>query len=119
MDDVRVLMSTLRDHGLQLWVHNGELRFRCPSGFVSANLLSEMRRFKNELIALLEGSSAASAQSLALEPRPPVLPLSYMQEGLWFLNQLGLLGPAYNFPTILKLEGALDLTLLEIGRAHV
>ena len=33
------------------------------------------------------------------------LPLSYAQERLWFLEQLGLVGFAYNIPMALRLQG--------------
>lgn len=40
-------------------------------------------------------------------------PLSHAQEGLWFLEQLGLVGAAYNMPWMLQLEGTLDAAALE------
>ncbi|MFC5743625.1 non-ribosomal peptide synthetase [Dyella tabacisoli] len=50
---------------------------------------------------------------LTVAHRPPELPLSFAQERLWFLDQLGLVGPSYNMATALQLEGALDLDALE------
>jgi amino acid adenylation domain-containing protein len=52
---------------------------------------------------------------------PPLIPqergntvsLSYAQERLWFLDQLGLVGPAYNATMALRLEGKLNLGALE------
>ena len=41
------------------------------------------------------------------------LPLSFAQERLWFLEQLGVVGPTYNVPLALGLEGELDLRALE------
>jgi amino acid adenylation domain-containing protein len=41
------------------------------------------------------------------------LPLSFAQERLWFLDQLGLVGPAYNMSLALRLKGALNLDALE------
>jgi len=41
------------------------------------------------------------------------LPLSFAQERLWFLEQLGMVGPAYNIPVTLRLEGVLDVVALE------
>ena len=51
----------------------------------------------------------------ALQPqeRPADIPLSFAQERLWFLDQLGLLGAAYNIPWVLRLSGRLDSTSLE------
>jgi amino acid adenylation domain-containing protein len=41
------------------------------------------------------------------------LPLSFGQEGLWFLHQLDGLGAAYNLPLHLRLTGELNLAVLE------
>src|SRR6185437_4945597 len=46
------------------------------------------------------------------EPRAAA-PCSYSQEGLWFLDHLGLIGAAYNVPLALKLSGTLNETALE------
>ncbi|MDY6946861.1 MAG: amino acid adenylation domain-containing protein [Pseudomonadota bacterium] len=40
-------------------------------------------------------------------------PLSYAQERLWFLEQLGLVGAAYNMAATIQLEGRLDIAALE------
>ena len=60
---------------------------------------------------------------LVPQERGPVLPLSYAQERLWFLDQLGLVGPAYNMTMHLRLEGRLDVPALqrsfnELTRRH-
>ncbi|MEM1253383.1 MAG: amino acid adenylation domain-containing protein [Cyanobacteria bacterium P01_H01_bin.21] len=41
------------------------------------------------------------------------LPLSYAQESLWFLNQLEGIGPTYNMPMPLRLQGQLNIAALE------
>jgi len=41
------------------------------------------------------------------------IPLSFAQERLWFLDQLGLVGIAYNITTVLRLIGGLDYDTLE------
>ena len=51
--------------------------------------------------------------------RPAVLPLSYAQERLWLLEQIGGLGSAYNMPAAVRLRGALDVAALERAFAAV
>ena len=41
------------------------------------------------------------------------IPLSFAQERLWFLDQLGLVGAAYNVPLVLRLMGELNEVALE------
>ncbi|MFB8007956.1 condensation domain-containing protein, partial [Nocardia sp. NPDC056000] len=45
--------------------------------------------------------------------RPAVLPLSFGQARLWFLNRFESGSAAYNMPFILRLSGALDAAVLE------
>ena len=45
--------------------------------------------------------------------------LSYAQERLWFLDQLGLVGAAYNMPMALRLEGNLNVGALERSFAEL
>jgi amino acid adenylation domain-containing protein len=56
-------------------------------------------------------------------PRPGPLPLSYAQQRLWFLEQLGLSGHAYNLLDLIRLRGRLSVAALarslqEIIRRH-
>ena len=79
-------------------------------------------------IRALRAQSAQPGKRLRVPPlvageRGDTLQLSYAQEGLWFLDQLGLVGPAYNMSMALKLEGelnvdALDRSLSELIRRH-
>src|SRR5262249_38751606 len=54
------------------------------------------------------GPSVAGVPSVPLE----VVPLSFAQQRLWFLEQLGDLGTAYHIPWMVHLRGALDPRLL-------
>src|ERR1700730_12506058 len=51
--------------------------------------------------------------ALVPQERGDALPLSYAQERLWFLDQLGLVGPAYNVPSSLRLAGKLNVAALQ------
>ena len=56
-----------------------------------------------------------NARGLRDEP----VPVSYAQERLWFLDQLGLVGAAYNMPLALRLSGELDEGALERSFAEL
>ncbi|HEX8242203.1 MAG TPA: amino acid adenylation domain-containing protein, partial [Longimicrobium sp.] len=61
-----------------------------------------------------EVETAARAELPPIEPaaREGRLPLSFAQQRLWFLEQLGGLGSTYHIPTRMRLRGALDRAAL-------
>jgi pristinamycin I synthase-3/4 len=82
-----------------------------------------LRLLAERVEALRRQASGALLPTLTERQRPSLLPLSHAQERLWFLEQLGLVGSAYNIPLALKLEGpldggALESSLREIIRRH-
>ncbi|MBC6447458.1 amino acid adenylation domain-containing protein [Actinokineospora xionganensis] len=54
----------------------------------------------------LDGSTARNA--LVARPRPDVVPLSFAQRRLWFLNRMGGQAGAYALPVAIRLTGDLD-----------
>ena len=55
---------------------------------------------------------AGTANALGPVERPAVIPLSFAQRRLWFLNRFDPGSGAYNIPVVLELEGALDVPAL-------
>ncbi|CAL2088803.1 non-ribosomal peptide synthase/polyketide synthase [Tenacibaculum sp. 190524A02b] len=59
-------------------------------------------------------SKGVSLPAIVAEDRPNQIPLSFSQERLWFLDQFeGTL--AYHIPTIIRIEGKLDIAVLELA----
>ena len=63
--------------------------------------------------------------SLTAAARPPLVPLSYAQEQLWFLYRMAGASPAYNIPLAVRIDGPLDVPAIEsalrdvVGRHEV
>ncbi|MFE2164046.1 non-ribosomal peptide synthase/polyketide synthase [Streptomyces sp. NPDC059447] len=70
---------------------------------------------------LVDGNENAVRTRLVARERPEVLPLSFGQQRMWFLNQLEEqgAGAGYNVPLTLRLSGALDVAALEAALADV
>ncbi|MCB5908820.1 non-ribosomal peptide synthetase [Streptomyces pinistramenti] len=63
-------------------------------------------------VAELLERGATARPALAARPRPPVLPLSFAQQRLWFLDRLES-GPTYNAPVAFRLHGTVDTDALQ------
>lgn len=79
--------------------------------------LRELRRAKSQSTGKMR---LAPLQAMT---RPEHIPLSFAQERLWFLDQLGLAETAYNLPAAIRMKGALDVAALtmsleELVRRH-
>ncbi|MFD7863672.1 amino acid adenylation domain-containing protein [Streptomyces sp. NPDC059783] len=70
------------------------------------------------LAAALDTAGAARPV-LVPQPRPEVLPLSFAQQRLWFLNRSEAPGDTYNVPLVLELDGPLDAEALRRALADV
>ena len=75
-----------------------------------------------ELALRVEGVPSTELPPIVPTPRQDELPLSFAQQRLWFLDQMGM-GGAYNMPLVLRLKGNLDQEALrrafgEIVRRH-
>ncbi|MER7188093.1 amino acid adenylation domain-containing protein, partial [Streptomyces hyaluromycini] len=72
----------------------------------------------SELVAALEEGGQARPP-LTRRPRPAELDASYAQRRMWFLQQLGGPGAAYNVPSVLRIDGSLDVPALSAALGDV
>ncbi len=67
----------------------------------------------------LDQAQAAARPALRPGPRPEVIPLSFAQRRLWFLNHLEGQSPRYNLTLALRIRGTLDQAALELALADL
>ncbi|MCP2339577.1 non-ribosomal peptide synthetase [Actinomadura rupiterrae] len=65
------------------------------------------------------GDGEPSRAALVRRPRPEIVPLSYGQQRLWFLNRFEGPSATYNMPVALRIQGALDESVLRLALADV
>ena len=71
-----------------------------------------------QLASRIGGDEGRLSPLVAME-RPAVVPLSFAQNRLWFLDQLQGPSPVYNLPVALRLRGHLDAEALGAALADV
>jgi amino acid adenylation domain-containing protein len=69
--------------------------------------------------AELRGGHAAQPLPVLRVPRDGLLPLTFAQQRLWFLERMGGIAGVYTIPGALRLRGALDVGALERALAEV
>ncbi|MHC5717801.1 MAG: condensation domain-containing protein, partial [Nostoc sp.] len=82
-----------------------------------------MRSLATKLLAQLTTDVLPSMSLTQQEKNTSIQPLSFTQQGLWFINQLTPDSPTYNIPIIISFKGCINLAVLqdslnEIIRRH-
>ncbi|MDF7662501.1 amino acid adenylation domain-containing protein [Erwiniaceae bacterium L1_54_6] len=96
---MRVVTSIRKNLDRQLTLRD---LFDNPTVRQLAQRLEALPRDDNAFVPALRGKD-----------RQAPLPLSFAQERLWFLDQLGIGGISYNIPWVLQLDGCVDTRALE------
>jgi amino acid adenylation domain-containing protein len=102
----------LRSLGVKLSLDGEQLRISAPKDALTPELREELKARKADLVRFLRQRAGGAAAKIEPAPRTGDLPLSFGQERLWLLQQLGEDFAAYNMPMALRLRGALDTAAL-------
>ena len=107
-------LAKLREAGIGISAQDGKLRLKASKGALSDELRAAITEHKDAILMLLGSGSEPLPQLL---PRSgdagELLPLSYAQQRLWFLDELEPGTPLYNMPFALKVKGRLDTAVLQ------
>ncbi|OBP13477.1 hypothetical protein A5320_18175 [Rheinheimera sp. SA_1] len=112
---VAELITQLKNAGFELHVEAGKLKVRAQKGAMSAEVSEKIKRYKHELIEFLQLDDNATGPLASAAQYVPWL--SYAQQRLWFIDQLGQGSVQYNIPGRLELHIALDIEALRSALA--
>lgn len=106
-------LDQLRIRGVKLWVEGDRLRYNAPRGVINDDVLSELRKRKGELIVALRSEQHVTIDA-AIKPvsRDGLLPLSFAQQRIWFLDELEPENPFYNVALAKRIRGPVDINRL-------
>ena len=114
--DIVEFVNYLRKLDINLFLEGDRLRCNAPQGAITAELKSEMSGRKAEIIAFLQQANIQTTTT-AIAPifrtEQNTFPLSFAQQGLWFLDQLQPNSSFYNIPLAFRLIGQLNIGALE------
>lgn len=122
MKTITQLVAQLANAGIKLQLAGENLRFQAPKGAMTAEMRDQIKARKPELITYLQQAEDAQFAPLLPVKRGTSIPLSFAQQRLWVMDQMGL-GKAFNITTPLRMRGTLDVgalarTFAEIVQRH-
>ncbi|RCJ42320.1 non-ribosomal peptide synthetase [Nostoc minutum NIES-26] len=116
MKSIQEFLSYLSNLDIRLWLDGDRLRCNAPQEVLTPVLQAQIAERKAEIIQFLKQvNSAASSTIEAIQPVPrdTNLPLSFGQQGLWFIDQLEGGSAAYNQIFAIQIKGLLNVTVLQ------
>ncbi len=127
--NIAELLQSLSQQNIELWIEEDKLRFRAPKGALSPEQRMLLKQHKAEILTHLQQEKASTPAEAAIPPvttssiprrvqQTPV-PLSYIQEGIWYTEQFQPGLATYNIPLAFRLRGPLDISALEQSLAYL
>ncbi len=113
MKNIEVFLSDLHEQNIHITVEGERLRCKAPKGKVTPEIQAELGERKADIIQYLQ-QQAILEQAIQPISRNKELPVSFVQQRLWFLDQVETTKNAtYNLPVAARLEGSLNFAALE------
>ena len=106
-------LDQLRFRGVELWVEGDRLKYSAPKGTLNDDVLNELRKRKDEILAHLQAATAsATSQEIVAASRDQLLALSFAQQRIWFLDELEPDNPFYNVALAKRIRGDISTDIL-------
>ncbi|NWO06486.1 MAG: amino acid adenylation domain-containing protein [Alteromonadaceae bacterium] len=101
---------------IKLSWNDGKLDIKAPKGALTPDVIASLKEHKEALRRWFKSESDAfkkSSEEIVKAPELAAYPLSSNQLRLWFFEQLEPESKAYNIPSQMRLQGALQVELLK------
>ncbi|MEM6686829.1 MAG: condensation domain-containing protein [Bacteroidota bacterium] len=106
---MKSLLDTLYQLGVRLEIQNNDLKIKAPQGVLTPFHIQEIKKYKEDLIALL---SAETTANIPKAPSQTLYPLTSAQKRIWMLSQFEKASSAYQIVVAYQIEGLLDTEAL-------
>jgi amino acid adenylation domain-containing protein/non-ribosomal peptide synthase protein (TIGR01720 family) len=113
---IQEFLSELSNLDIRLWLDGERLRCNAPKAALTADLQTEIAARKAEIIQFLKqvnSATSSTVETIKPVPRDQNLPLSFGQQGLWFIDELEGGSTAYNQLFAIKLQGVVQVAIIE------
>ncbi|ARV58876.1 hypothetical protein BZZ01_09735 [Nostocales cyanobacterium HT-58-2] len=109
-------LESLFQKGVELWSSDHRLHYRAPKGIMTPELRAELVKNKAEILAFLHQFNtnvSSTSESLMLTSKDRDLPLSFVQEEFWLVEQITPGESAFRVNIAIHLKGKLKVALLK------
>ncbi|CAM1366010.1 non-ribosomal peptide synthase/polyketide synthase [Tenacibaculum xiamenense] len=118
--EILEILKISEKEGIKLVLEGDKLSIKSKKTTIDSDLLEKIKNQKEVLISYLKkhekGTSHIGADgNIVAFDRTEIqeIPLSFNQERLWFIDQLQGSSEEYHIPTVIRLEGQLNTSILE------
>jgi amino acid adenylation domain-containing protein len=105
-------LSRLRSLDINVFIEGETLRCNAPEGVMTAEIRAELLNKKSEIVSFLKAANSTATKIVPVS-REGILPLSFAQQRLWFMDKLVPNNPFYNVPAAVRLTGTINFGALQ------
>lgn len=111
------LFEELKKRHVELWCQGKMRRFRAPDGALDDEMMSELRKYKKELIELVRNDGVE--KSVVEESASRLEPTTISQQAMYFLHLSAPYSPAYNVASAFRVRSVVNIEAIQRAIAEL